>query len=163
MKSESESRSVLSHSLKPHGLSSPWNSPGQNTGVGSLSLFQGIFPTQGSNPGLSHFRQIVYQRSQGKPKYTGGSSLVLLEQIFPTQESNWGLCTAGRLPGKPPNDDAHYEPARSQTWTLLIHSQLCIVYIHHNLFIHLYGHLGCFPILSIINNTAVNFGVHISF
>ena len=55
------------------------------------------------------------------------------------------------------------KPARSQTWTLLIHSQPCIVYIHHNLFIPLYGHLGCFPILSIINNTAVNFGVHISF
>jgi len=31
----------------------PWNSPGQNTGVGSLSLLQGIFLTQGSNPGLS--------------------------------------------------------------------------------------------------------------
>ena len=30
----------------------PWNSPGQNTGVGSLSLLQGIFLTQGSNPGL---------------------------------------------------------------------------------------------------------------
>ena len=39
-------------SLRPHGLYSPWNSPGQNTGVGSLSLLQGIFPTQGLNPGL---------------------------------------------------------------------------------------------------------------
>ena len=37
-----------------HGLYSPWNSPGQNAGVGSLSLLQGIFPTQGSNPGLLH-------------------------------------------------------------------------------------------------------------
>ena len=35
-------------------LYSPWNSPGQNTGVGSPSLLQGIFPTQGSNPGLPH-------------------------------------------------------------------------------------------------------------
>ena len=42
---ESESRSVVSDSLQPHGLYSPWNSPGQNTGVGSLSLLQGIFPT----------------------------------------------------------------------------------------------------------------------
>ena len=41
----------------------PWNSPGQNTGVGSLFLLQGIFPTQGSNPGLSHCRQILYQLS----------------------------------------------------------------------------------------------------
>ena len=42
---------------------SPWNSPGQNTGVGSLSLLQGIFPTQGTNPGLPHCRRILYQLS----------------------------------------------------------------------------------------------------
>ena len=42
----------------PHGLYSPWNSPDQNNGVGSLSLLQGIFPTQGYNPGLP----------QGSPK-----------------------------------------------------------------------------------------------
>ena len=42
---------------------SPWNSPGHNTGVGSLSLLQGIFPTQGLNPGLLHCRQILYQLS----------------------------------------------------------------------------------------------------
>jgi len=50
-------------SLQPHGLYSPWNSPGQNSGVGSLSLLQGIFPTQGSNPGLLHCRRILYQLS----------------------------------------------------------------------------------------------------
>ena len=43
-------------SLHPHGLYSPWNSAGQNIGVGSLSLLQGIFPIQGSNPGFPHFR-----------------------------------------------------------------------------------------------------------
>ena len=44
------------------------NTPGQNTGVGSRSLLQGIFPTQGSNPGLPHCRQILYQlRFQGSP------------------------------------------------------------------------------------------------
>ena len=58
--SESESRSVMSDSLWPR-VYSPWNSPGQNTGVGSLSLFQGIFPTQGSNPGFLHCRRILYQ------------------------------------------------------------------------------------------------------
>ena len=42
---------------------SPWDSPGQNTGVGSLSPLQGILPTQGSNPGLPHCRQILYQLS----------------------------------------------------------------------------------------------------
>ena len=51
------------HSLRHHGLYSPWNSPDQNTGVGSLSLLQGIFPTQGSNPGLLHCRRILYQLS----------------------------------------------------------------------------------------------------
>ena len=61
--SDSESLSIVSHSLRPHGLSSPWNAPGQNTGVGSLSLLQGIFPTQGSNPGLPHCKHIFYQLS----------------------------------------------------------------------------------------------------
>ena len=54
--------------LRTQGLYSPWNSLGQNTGVGSLSLLQGIFPTQGSNPGLLHCRQILYQLShKGSP------------------------------------------------------------------------------------------------
>ena len=60
---ESESCSAVSNSLQPHGLYNPWNSPDQNTGVGSLSFLQGIFPTQGSNPGLLHCRQILYQLS----------------------------------------------------------------------------------------------------
>ena len=47
---------------------SPWNSQGQNTGEGSLSLLQGNFPIQGSNPDLPHDRQIFYQLShQGSP------------------------------------------------------------------------------------------------
>ena len=49
--------------LWPHGLYSPWNSLGQNTGMGSFCLLQGIIPTQGSNPGLLHCRQILYQLS----------------------------------------------------------------------------------------------------
>ena len=60
---ESESHSVMSDSLRPHGLYSPWNCPGQNTGMGRLSLLQGIFPSQGSNPGLLHCRRILYQLS----------------------------------------------------------------------------------------------------
>ena len=47
---------------------SPWNSPGQNTGAGSYSLLQGVFPIQESNPDLPHCRQILYQLSyQGNP------------------------------------------------------------------------------------------------
>ena len=57
-----------SPTLQPHGLYSPWNSPGQNTGLGSLSLLQGIFPTQGLNPDLPHCRWILYRlRHQGNP------------------------------------------------------------------------------------------------
>ena len=60
---ESESRSVVSDSLRPRGLYSPWNSLGQNTLVGSHSRLQGIFPTQGLNPGLPPCRWILYQLS----------------------------------------------------------------------------------------------------
>ena len=95
---ESESRSVVSDSLWPHGLYSPWNSPGQNTGVGSLSLLQGIFPTQGSNPGFPHCGWILYQLShKGSPRiqewvaypFSRGSS----------QPRNWtGVsCIAGEI------------------------------------------------------------------
>ena len=63
LKSESEILTVMSDPLQPDGLYSPWNSPGQNTGVGSLSLLQGIFPTQGSNPGLLHCKWILFQLS----------------------------------------------------------------------------------------------------
>ena len=59
----SESHSVVSSSWRPHGLYSLRNSPGKNTGMGSLSILQGIFPTQGSNPGLPHCRWILYQLS----------------------------------------------------------------------------------------------------
>ena len=57
--------SVVSDSLQPHGLQptrllSPWDIPGKNTGVGCHFLLQRIFPTQGSNPGLPHCRQMLY-------------------------------------------------------------------------------------------------------
>ena len=53
----------MSDSLRPHGLYSLWSSPGQNTEVGSLSLLQGLFQTQGLNTGFPHGRQILYQLS----------------------------------------------------------------------------------------------------
>ena len=117
--SESKSHSVLSYSVRPHGPQSPWASPGQNTGVGRLSLLQGIFPTQGWNSGLLHCRWILYHLShQGSPvsgshsilsdslrphvlyspwnspgQNTGVGRLSLLQEIFPTQVS----CIAGRF------------------------------------------------------------------
>ena len=58
----------MSNSLRPHGLHSPWNFPGQNTGVGSLSLLQGIFLTQELNRALLPCRRVLYQlSSQGSP------------------------------------------------------------------------------------------------
>ena len=55
------SLSVVFDSLRPCGLQParllyPWDSPGKNTGVGCHALLQGIFPTQGSNPGLLHWQ-----------------------------------------------------------------------------------------------------------
>ena len=64
----SESLSVMSDCLWPHGQYSPWISLGHNTGVGSLSLLQGIFTIQRSNPGIPHCGQILYQLShKGRP------------------------------------------------------------------------------------------------
>ena len=85
---KSESCSVISDSLQPHGLYSLWNSPGQNTEVGSLSLLQGIFPTQGSNPGLLHYRWILYQLSHK------GSPRIILE---------WGAYPFSSISSRPRN------------------------------------------------------------
>ena len=103
--------SVMSDYVHPIGyrLICPWDSPGQNTRIGSLSLLQGIFPTQRSNSGLPHCRWILYQlshkgsprilewveypfsRGSSQPKNIGVGSLSLLQGIYPTQESNRGL------------------------------------------------------------------------
>ena len=79
-------------------LYSPWNSPGQNTGVGSLSLLQGTFPIWGSNPGLLHCRQILYQLSHK------GSPRILEWATYPfSRGSSWprnwtrASCIAGRF------------------------------------------------------------------
>ena len=89
-KSESESHSVVCDSLWPHivhGIS-----PGQNTGVGSLSLLQGIFPTQGLNPGLWHCRWILYRLSHK------GSLRILEWEPIPSPED---LPYSGVEPGSP--------------------------------------------------------------
>ena len=75
--SESETRSTVLDSLQPHELYSPWNSPGQNTEVGSLSLLQGIFPgMELRSPALQV--DSLPAESQRKPKNTGVGSLSLL-------------------------------------------------------------------------------------
>ena len=81
----------MSSSLGPHGLYSPWNSPGQSTRVGSLSLLQGIFPTHGSNPGLLHCRWILYQLS-----HKGSPIIFQLKIIFFFTSKNfyWSIVAA---------------------------------------------------------------------
>ena len=75
--SECESHSVVSDFLQLHGLYSPWNSSGQNTGGGSLFLLQGIFPTQGSSLDLPHCRRILCLLShKGSPLFTMFTSKV---------------------------------------------------------------------------------------
>ena len=112
------SRSVMSNSLRPHGLYSPWNSLGQNTGVGSLSFLQEIFPTQGSNPGLPHCRQILYQLS-----YKGSPGILEWVAYSFSSRSSWprnqpGVsCTAGRFFISGAMREASLQnPGRSREW-----------------------------------------------
>ena len=80
----------MSDSLRPLGC--PWSSLSQNTRKGSLSLLQGIFPTQWWNSGLPALQVDSFPAApQGKPKNAGVGSLLFLEQTFPTQESNRDL------------------------------------------------------------------------
>ena len=82
----------MSDSLPPHGLYSPWNSPGQNTGLGSHFLLQGNLPNPGIKPRSPELQEeSLPTEPQGKPKNTRVGSLSLLQRIFLTQESNWGL------------------------------------------------------------------------
>ena len=119
LESESESRSVLSHSLWPHGLCSPWNSPGQITGVGSLSLLQRIFPTQGLNTGLLHHRQILYQLShRGSPRilewiaypFSSGSS-------WPRNQTRVSCITGGFFTNWAIRDAHYSKENRYSLWT----------------------------------------------
>ena len=94
----SEGRLVVSDCLWPYGLYSPWNSPGQHTGVGSLSLLQGIFPTQGLNPGLPHCRQILYQlRHQGSPRILGWVAYPFSRGSSWPRDQTGVSCTKGRF------------------------------------------------------------------
>ena len=96
-KCENESCSVLSDSLLSLVLYSPWNSPGQNTGVGSRSLLQEIFPTQGSSPSPTLQADSLPAELPGKPPEH--SSLVLNTSLncpglgmFRSLSERTGLC-----------------------------------------------------------------------
>ena len=100
----------MSDSFWAPGPYSPWNSPGQNTSVGSLSLLQGIFPTQGSNPGLPNCRWILYQLShRGSPRILEGVAYPFCsESSWPKNQTRSPALWADSLPtalsGKLPVD-----------------------------------------------------------
>ena len=84
--------------MRPHGLRIPWNSSGQNTEVGSGSFLQGIFPTLGLNPGLSHCRQILYQLShQGSPRILGWVACPFSSRSSWPRNQTMMSCIAGRF------------------------------------------------------------------
>ena len=96
--SESESHSVVSNSLRPHGLFSSWKSPGQNTVVSILSLLLGIFPTQGSNPGLRHCRRILYQLShKGSPRILEWVAFLFSSRSSQPRNQTGVSCIAGEF------------------------------------------------------------------
>ena len=92
----SESCSVVSDCLRPHGIYSSWNSSGQDIGLGSISLLQGIFPTQGSNPDLPHCRHILYQLShKGSPRMLEWVAYPFSRGSFWPRNQTGVSCTAG--------------------------------------------------------------------
>ena len=107
----SVSHSVMSDSENPwtvtHQAPLSLEFPGKNTGVGSHSLLQGIFPTQGSNLSLLHCRQILYRLShQGSSRHVHGdakSSASLAMVLDQTSGTKMGLKSKKSfiaLPGK---------------------------------------------------------------
>ena len=105
-----ESHSAVSNSLRPHGLYSPWNFPGQNTGVGSLSPSPRYLPNPGIEPRSPALQAgSLPAESQGKPKNIGGNCHFLFRGSFPPRDQTQVSCVScivGRfltteLPGKP--------------------------------------------------------------
>ena len=89
---------VVSNSLQPHGLYSLWNSPGQDTGVGSLSLLKRIFPTWRVNPGLLHCRRILYQLShKASPRILEWVAYPFSSGSFWYRNRSRVSCIAGRF------------------------------------------------------------------
>ena len=128
---ESESPSVMSGSLPPHGLYSPWTSPGQNTGVGSLSLLQGIFQTQGLNSGLPHCGWILHQLSHRETQEYWSGQLLSSPEDLPNPGIKPGSpalqvdSLPNELSGKPREKKGNWEEERLKAHQWVV-SDLCI-------------------------------------
>ena len=110
--------------LRSHGLYSPWNSPGQNSGVGSQSLLQEVFPTQGSNPGLLHCRQILYRLSyQRSPRILEWIAYPFSRGHFQPRNGTKIFCIVGRL---------------SRTW---LSNTFPFIYTHTHTYIHTHAQI----------------------
>ena len=130
------SHSVMSDSLRPHGLQTarllhPWDFPGKNTGVGCHFLLQGIFPTQGLNPGLSHGRQTLYCLSHQGCKQLK-SCRVHLKSLFLTAKP---LARINRRQILTSESTFHKRPIEWQNFFFFF-------LLHHRISNLLHGHLG---------------------
>ena len=108
----------MSNSLQPHGLYSPWNSPGQNTRVGRHSLLQQIFPTQKSNWGLLHCRHILYQLSYQLVSYQ------LSYKLVATSFTSWATSHSVVSDSLRPHESQHARPPCPSP-TPGVHSNSC--------------------------------------
>ena len=138
--SESDSCLAVSNSLWLHGLYNPWSFPGQNTGVGSLSLLQGIFPTQGSNPGLPHCRQIIYQLShKGSPRILEWVTYASSSGCSQLGNQTGVSCIAGRFFTSWTIREAHFQQWLYQfTFPITVHSVVLSLNTHQHLLFHLF-------------------------
>jgi len=142
------SRLVLSDSLRPHGLQParllcPWDSPGKNTRVGCHALLQGIFPTQGPNPGPLHCRRILDGLShQGSPRILEWVALSFSRGTSRPRNGTGVSCIAGRFFSTWATREApwsglkplmlwvvvvrcrHWRPADFSTWGLQTHKKI---------------------------------------
>ena len=117
---ESESCSVMSESLRTHGLYNPWNSSGQNIGVGNLPLLQGIFPSQVLNSCLPHWRQILYQLShQGSSELTSNKAESMLQGVLVISSTSTPVRMAGKRKTSPLKMESKFHCQHNTAQTLL--------------------------------------------
>ena len=143
---ESESCSVMSDPLQPLDLYNPWNSPGQNTEVGNLSLLQGIFPTQGLNPGLPHWKWSLYQLShKGSPRILKWVVYPFSSRSFQPMNRTGVSCVAGgfftnwaireALKEWSALSEVQTQDLQIETDMLppVLRGQTCILYVHYSI------------------------------